>query len=64
MQGRDARAALLLIGCRWAERGGAGAERAARGLAGVLTAVRQAEGVEGAKPLSVADEVAAVGVPE
>lgn len=61
MQGRDTRAALLLIGRRWAERGGAGAERAARGLAGVLTAVRQAEGAE---LLSVADVVAAVGVSE
>ena len=32
MQGWDTRAALLLIGRRWAERGGAGAVRAARGL--------------------------------
>lgn len=46
VQGWDTRAALLLIGRRWAERGGAGAGRAARGLAGVLTAVRRAEGGE------------------
>lgn len=61
VQGRDTRATLLLIGRRWAERGGAWAERAARGPAGVLTAVKQGEGAE---PLSVADAVAAVGVPE
>lgn len=61
MQGWDTRAALLLIGRRWAERGGTGAVRAARGLAGVLTAVRRAEGAE---PPSVADVVAAAGVPE
>lgn len=62
VQGRDnLLSTLLLIGRRWADRGGAWAECAARGLAGVLTAVKQAEGAE---PLSVADAVAAVGVPQ